>query len=233
MHRVCLTTLVAAVTSTVSPASAQDPARDCDSGPTFIACQRQGEPALFRKYPGVAHRRGNDLVLVLTNGDSAVVRDTISPNSDYGSQYWLADIDVRSGYFILAMNGYENRGSLVVSRRTGWRRFFDFNLPVFQSAGLYAAVLIPVGAAYWEPTIDVFRVTPDSLIRELHLESPATPDPFVRGDTLWGPTNPRWVGEQLLFDTEETLVRNRRNQWPGKPMLLAKSKGRWELRRGK
>lgn len=160
------------------------------------------------------------------------MRDTTPPGSDYGSQYWLVDVNERAGYFVLAMSGYENRGSLVVSRRTGWRRFIDFSLPIFDSTGHYAAAVIPVGTAYWEPTIDVFRVSPDSMSSELHLQSPAMPDPFVRGHTLWGATNPRWEGGRLLIDTEETLVRNRRNSWPGRPMVLAKNSGRWELHLG-
>jgi hypothetical protein len=214
----------------VSAGQQADPLeRYCPSGPTLISCRRQGEAALFQQHPGLAHRRSNELILMLTNGDSSIVRDTIAVNiGDYESNYWLAGINERAGYFVLAMYGYENRGALVVSRRTGWRKFIDFNLPVFDSAGSYAAAIIPVGTAYWEPAIDVFRVGADSLTSEFHFPSPGTADPFVRGDTLWGPTNPHWEAGQLLVETEETV--NRYDYWSGKPQVLAKLNGRWVLR---
>ena len=76
----------------------------------------------------------------------------------------------------------------------------------------------------------MFRVTPDSLIAEVHLSIPST---FVRGDTLWGPDDARWDGNRLEFRTEETLVRNRLRYWPGQPMVLEKANGRWTLQPGK
>jgi len=172
-------------------------------------------------------------VLLLTNGDSTIVRDTISDSTDYYSSYTLEEVNEHSGYFVLAHQGYEDRGSLVISRRGGWRKYLDFNLPVFDPEARYAVVTVPVDAAFWEPSIDIYRVTPDSLIREVHWRSPEEPDPFVRGDTLWGPETPRWQSGRLLFDTEETLVRNRLQQWPSQPMFVEKVNGRWMLRKGK
>ncbi len=224
-----------------STARAQDSVSErlCPSGPTFIDCLRQGEDQIFRAHPGLAHRRGSDLVLTLASGDGVIVCDTVTfVKIPYGADtvtadgyyaiYVLKDINESAGYFVLAMFGYENRGALVVSRRTGWRKFIDFNLPVFDSAGSYAAATIPARTAYWEPAIDVFRVSADSLTSEFHFPSPGTRDAFVRGDTLWGPTNLHWEGDQLLVDTEETV--NRHDYWSGKPQVLAKLNARWVRR---
>ena len=225
-YSILTATAAAIVVSSPARAQARNTAASCPSGPTFVTCLRQGEAAIFRKHPGVALRREDDLVLKLRTGDSVIVRDTNSTREGaYESHYHLVAIDDSSGYFVVTMDAYENQGSVVISQRTGWRRFIDFAAPLFQPSRRYAAALIPADAAYWEPTIDIFRVTPDSLIAELHL---ATPRAFVRGDTVWNPIKARWDADRLVVETREMLRGDRSRDWPGR-MALAKLNGRWQL----
>jgi len=204
-------------------------------------CRAEYEARVFRSNPGLAHRTPQGLVLQLTNGDSAVIRDTTTRGDGPGSRlYWLQAFNKAADYFVVGMNGYEDRGSTVVSRKTGHQTHVPFGLPVFSSDGRFMAATIPLATAYWQPAIDIYVVSDSGLVREFSMESQVGFSLHMGGDTLWGPTAPDWVGIELRFRTEQTGEAERRRcprgdykceYWPGDSMAIAKRNGRWEIRR--
>ncbi len=208
----------------------EDPWRECTRVPgSFLDCLKRREPAVLQNRTNVARRRGLDLILRLANRDSVVLHDSIN-DAPGAIEYWLQDVHDDPGYFMVGFHGYETRGSILISTRDGWRKEFPFNFPVFSSDGHLVALTIPVGTAYWDPAIDIYAVSSDTLIQELSVDPTSGLTFFVRGDTLWGPDNPQWVGHDLHFTTAWTFLRNQRDDFPGRAMILANLDGRWMLR---
>jgi hypothetical protein len=216
---------------------------DCwwKENPGWDACRAKHEAPLFRTHPSLARRTKDGLVLTLVNGQTVLVRDSTGEGPG-NSSFWLEDVDQDAGYFIIGERGYEYRGSIAVSRKNGWRYSFEFDFPVFSSDGRYAAAAIPLATAFWHAALDVFSVTPDSLIREFTVDSEARFSLHMGGDTLWGPTPPHWVGHELRFRSEQTgeIERSRcpRNDyrceyWFGDSMAVTKTDGKWQVRRMK
>jgi len=208
-----------------------DPWRDCTRVPgTFMSCVKRQEPVVLQNRTEVAHRRGLDLILRLVNRDSVVLHDSITEGPG-AIEYWLQDIHDNPGYFLVGFHGYEDRGSMLISTRSGWRKEFPFNFPVFSPDGRFVALTIPVGTAYWDPAIDIYAVSSDTLVQELSVDARTDRAFFVHGDTLWGPDNPQWVGQVLHFATG--VLRNQRDTFLGRPMILAIIGGGWKLREEK
>jgi hypothetical protein len=210
-------------------------------------CLREIEASVLQQHPGMAHRRGSALVLMLASGDSVAVHDTSMAHplppmpQDYFETYWLAGIDERAGYFLVGEDMYEWSGAVVVNRRTGWRHGIDFEAPVFSEDGKYAAAFIPFGFRDLPVALDVFAVTPDSLVREFTMEAPVGFELYMGGDTLWGPTPPRWVGHELRFRIEQTRTvlwrpcdyRDGCAFWLADSISVINNQGKWQLQRVK
>src|SRR5687767_849667 len=65
-------------TATTARQAQFDPWDDCWRNHQYdwTICRQVRESVAFQKYPGVALRRADELLLVLTTGDTLVVRDT-------------------------------------------------------------------------------------------------------------------------------------------------------------
>src|SRR6266699_2638628 len=48
----------------------------CYRATNFDTCLREPEKSVLKQHPGMAHRRGSALVLILASGDSVVLHDT-------------------------------------------------------------------------------------------------------------------------------------------------------------
>jgi len=219
----------------------------CYRATNFDTCLREPEKSVLQQHPGVAHRRGSALVLILASGDSVVLHDTSMAHplppmpQDYFETYWLAGIDETAGYFLVGEYMYEWSGAVVVNRRTGWRHGIDFEAPVFSEDGKYAAAFIPFGFRDQPAALDVFAVTPDSLVRELTMEAQFGFQLYMGGDTLWGPTTPHWVGHELRFRIQQTRTqlwgpcdfREGCAYWLADSMAVINNQGKWQIQRVK
>ena len=213
----------------------------------FDTCLREPERSVLQQHPGIAHRRGSALVLMLASGDSVVVHDTSVAHpappmpQDYFETYWLVGIDETAGYFLVGEDMYEWSGAVVVNRRTGWRRGIDFEAPVFSEDGKYAAAFIPIGFRDLPAALDIFAVTPDSLVLEFTMDAPFGFTLYMGGDTLWGPTTPHWVGHELRFRIQQTRTplwqpchfRDGCAYWLADSMAVINNQGKWQIQRVK
>jgi hypothetical protein len=175
-----------------------DPWKDCTQVPgSYLDCLKRREPAVLQNHSGVARRRGRDLILRLANRDSVVLHDSII-DAPGAIEYWLQDRRDDPCYFMVGFHGYETRGSILISARNGWRREFPFNFPVFSSNGQLVALTIPVGTAYWDPAIDIYAISSDTLVQELPIDATSNPTLLIRGDTFGDRTIPGGMGKTCI-----------------------------------
>lgn len=117
------------------------------AGPAFaqveksVSCER--EPDCLARLSAIAQRRGDTLRLKLANGATKTLTGNhqACDNDDAEKclRYNLRAYLPAQHAFVVAWNGYEENGSLVISTKTGRSVELDFSLPQFSPSGRWFA----------------------------------------------------------------------------------------------
>jgi hypothetical protein len=169
---------------------------------------------------GRVERVAGALVLHLFSGRSVRLLD--QPESDTTTLFTFVGYSAPLGYFVIRMQYWEGSAILLVNARTGWMVTVD-ELPIpAPDRRRFVTASIDQEAQYNPTRLVVWRITPDSLVKEWELASQE-----------WGPGQVRWLSSRELTFAKLRLDSNARYVTVGRDTARLSARRNWAIRSGR
>jgi hypothetical protein len=154
------------------------------------------------------------LKLKLKNGSDKLLEDT--PDKTFAFREYMST----AGYFLVNMLTSNNSSYLMISDSSGKEQNLS-GLPVFSaSKQKLVTASYDLTAGNSPNTIQVWRVTPTELVREMALE----PEPIN-----WGPSDVKWLDEKTVQFTKNTLTEDNYPACALKQIQLKQTDKGWRI----
>ena len=173
------------------------PAGICDTIQNSYTCAQTIERVQLAGYRR-AERRGSDLVLALSNGDSIVLTDVVG-GADSTIRYSYRSFDPANGHHIVHAQLYEGTTFVLVHHGTG-RTLFVPALPITApGGGRFAVTSRCLVSNYCPNSIAIWSLSGDSAAPEWRFYPAGEPYPDQFHQDLWGPGDARWLSPDTLL----------------------------------
>jgi hypothetical protein len=155
------------------------------SGPTSLACAKEGESALLAT-TGRVLRRGDTLVIDVPNQSPTLLVDE-ADEYGVGHRYVYVGFSEALAAHLVQLHLYEGGGFVFVPRATGRIVSLDA-MPVLSPSGRrFVTASNDTDAGYSPNRVRIYRSEADSAVLEWELEP-----------ELWGPVQPRWLDDSTV-----------------------------------
>ncbi len=156
------------------------------------------------------------LKLTLKDGKAKLLEDGLQKGPLFSFRDYLSDL----GYFIVHVQHYEGDAYLMVNDKTGT----EYTLPGLPVLSPNKSKLVVASydllAGYNPNTIQVWKVGPNEMIREMALE----PEP-----TDWGVSDVSWVDDKTVLFTKNTITEDKALACYVKRMKLIQTEKGWKM----
>lgn len=154
------------------------------------------------------------LKLKLKNGSYKTLEDT--PDKSFTFREYLNT----PGYFLVSTWSNDNENYLMISDTTGKEQFMP-GQPVFSpNRAKLVTASFDLSSGKNPNTIQVWRLTPGELVREMTLE----PEPIN-----WGPSDLKWLDEQTIQFTKNILTEDNNPACSLRLMQLKQTDKGWRI----
>ncbi len=156
-------------------------------------CMEAMEKYYLTKVSGKATRKGNDLLLTLSNGQTKILKNNTKEDEDY-EVYQFLTLDA-NGYYVVAVFYFESYAYLLINPTNG-STTRTIGYPVFSpDKKQYAAGNYDMVAAFTFNGIDFLSVTKDSVYSDLTMDF-----------GTWGPEELKWKNDSTLYVKQKSQV---------------------------
>jgi hypothetical protein len=156
-------------------------------------CMETMEKYYLSKVSGKAKRTGNDLMLILSNGQTKVLKNNTKEDDDY-EVYQFLTLDA-NGYYIVAVFYFESYAYLLINPVNGSATRTIGYPVVSPDKKQYVAGNYDMVAAFTFNGIDFLSITKDSVFSNVMID-------FM----TWGPEELKWKDDSTLYIKQKSQI---------------------------
>ncbi len=200
-----------------------DPKVLCEDIGNFYQCHQRLEVEYLLHYPAFVKRDKRKLFLKMDNGKWQSFEDSPDPESDGYTGFSLTGVYETPRVYFLDEQHYEGGACILISRKDG-AEFDVIGRPIFSPSNVrFACFSIDLEAGYDPTGIEIWSWNTGKCVREFELRDGSDGE-----DQRWGPTEIRWVSENMIRVSRIALNSEGSDYVTIDPVFYEFAKGKWQ-----